>query len=267
MLSWASCSTCSISASVPSLSSAYSAVQVDAAERGDVLLDREQFEGAGAGGRAEPRTALGVAQQRQARLGERPRVARRYDESRAADDLARPRPRPWRPSPARRTSPRPGRPGSPRRRWTARRPRPPRRRRRGRAPPGRRSPRRRPGSRRRRARPPPRRGRAGRRAPGSGRGSPRPPGPAPGRRRSAAGPPAPAGGSRRRRAAARSGPWRARPGRPRPACPASARVLRSRALADLRERRGVHARVDGAQLWRGRRRSAPASGGRGCCRG
>lgn len=62
-------------------------LQVNAVKCRDVLLHGEQFECAGARGGTEALTALGVAQQRHARLRERLRVARRDDEPRAADDL------------------------------------------------------------------------------------------------------------------------------------------------------------------------------------
>src|SRR5690606_36462058 len=62
-------------------------LQVQAVEGGDVLLDREQLQRPGACGGPEAFTARGVAQQGDARLRERPRIARRYDESGAADDL------------------------------------------------------------------------------------------------------------------------------------------------------------------------------------
>ncbi len=62
-------------------------VEVNAVECHDVLLHGEQFEGACAGGGAQARAPFGVAQQRHARLRERPRFARGYDQARAADDL------------------------------------------------------------------------------------------------------------------------------------------------------------------------------------
>ncbi len=59
----------------------------NAGECRDVLLDREEFEGSRAGRRAQARTPFGVAQQCYARLGERPRIARRHHQPRTADDF------------------------------------------------------------------------------------------------------------------------------------------------------------------------------------
>ncbi len=63
-------------------------LQVDATKCRDVLLHREQFECAGARGGAQPGAAPRIEQQFQARVGQRARVARRYDQARTADDLA-----------------------------------------------------------------------------------------------------------------------------------------------------------------------------------
>ncbi|ALM38746.1 hypothetical protein SFR_2131 [Streptomyces sp. FR-008] len=62
-------------------------LQVERAEAFDVLVDGEEFQGAGAGGGAEAVAAGGVAEQREARLGEGVRVLGRHDEARTADRL------------------------------------------------------------------------------------------------------------------------------------------------------------------------------------